>query len=159
MTLCWFLLKVTNLPVKLATHLSNQPQKIIANLAHMHILCPFCHDDVIKWKHFPRNLPFVRGIHRSPLNSHHKGQWRGALVFSLICIWINDWVNNREAGNLRRYRAHYDVIVMVLKINMRSAMASHICGLIQNCIGIDSNTSIILIHCLQCVGTSYGVRR
>ena len=70
------------------------------------------HDDVIKWKHFPRNWPFVRGIHRSPVNSPHKGQWRGALMFSLICVWINDWVNNREAGDLRRYRAHYDVIVM-----------------------------------------------
>ena len=70
------------------------------------------HDDVIKWKHFPRNWPFVWGIHRSPVNSPHKGQWRGALMFSLICVWINDWVNNREAGDLRRYRAHYDVIVM-----------------------------------------------
>ena len=37
----------------------------------------------------------------------------GALMFSLICVWINDWVNNREAGDLRRYRAHYDVIVMI----------------------------------------------
>ena len=71
------------------------------------------HDDVIKWKHFPRNWPFVRGIHRSPVNSPHKGQWRRALVFSLICVWINDWVNNREAGDLRCYRAHYDVIVMI----------------------------------------------
>ena len=70
------------------------------------------HDDVIKWKHFPRNWPFVLGIHRSPVNSLHKGQWRGALMFSLICIWTNDWVNNREAGDLRRYRAHFDVIVM-----------------------------------------------
>ena len=70
------------------------------------------HDDVIKWKHFPRNWPFVRGIHRSPVNFPHKGQWRGALMFSLICVWINDWVNNREASDLRRYRAHYDVIVM-----------------------------------------------
>ena len=43
------------------------------------------HDDVIKWKHFPRYWPFVRGIHRSPVNSPHKGQWRGALMFSLIC--------------------------------------------------------------------------
>ena len=42
----------------------------------------------------------------------HKGQWRGALMFSLICVWINGWVNNRETGDLRRYRAHYDVIVM-----------------------------------------------
>ena len=70
------------------------------------------HDDVIKWKHFPRYWPFVRGIHRSPVNSLHNGQWRGALMFSLICVWINGWENNREAGDLRRYRAHYDVIVM-----------------------------------------------
>ena len=72
---------------------------------------PF-HDDVIKWKHFPRYWPFVRVIHRSPVNYPHKGQWRGALMFSLICVWRNGWVNNREAGDLRRYRAHYDVIVM-----------------------------------------------
>ena len=71
------------------------------------------HDDVIKWKHFPRYWPFVRGIHRSPVNSPHKGQWRGALMFSLIYVWINDWVNNREAGDLRRYRAHYDIMVMI----------------------------------------------
>ena len=70
------------------------------------------HDDVIKWKHFPHNWPFVRGIHRSPVNSSHKGQWRGALMFTLICVWINDWVNNREAGDLRRYCTHCDVIVM-----------------------------------------------
>ena len=38
------------------------------------------YDDVIKWKHFPRNWPFVRGIHRSPVNSPHKDQWRGALM-------------------------------------------------------------------------------
>ena len=42
----------------------------------------------------------------------HKGQWRGALMFSLMCVWINGWANNREAGDLRRYRGHYDVIVM-----------------------------------------------
>ena len=70
------------------------------------------HDDVIKWKLFPRYWPFVRGIHRSPVNSQHKGQWRGALMSSSICVWINGWVNNRQAGDLRRYRAHYDVIVM-----------------------------------------------
>ena len=70
------------------------------------------HDDVIKWKKTPRYWPFVRGIHRSPVNSPHKGRWRGALMFSLICVWINGWINNREAGDLRRYRAHYDVIVM-----------------------------------------------
>ena len=46
-------------------------------------------------------------------NSPHKGQWRGALVLSLICVWINGWVNNREAGDLKRHRAHYGVIVMI----------------------------------------------
>ena len=67
------------------------------------------HDEVIKWKHFSRYWPFVRGIHRSPVNSPHKGQWRGALMFSLICA-----LNKRtvEAGDLRCHRAHYDVIVM-----------------------------------------------
>ena len=72
-----------------------------------------CHYDNIKWKHFPRYWPSVRRIHRFPVNSPHKGQWRGALMFSLICVWINGWVNNREAGDWRRYRTHYDVIVMV----------------------------------------------
>ena len=58
-----------------------------------------CHADVIKWKHFWRYWPFVRGIHRSPVNSLHKGQWRGALTVSLICAWITGWANNGEAVN------------------------------------------------------------
>ena len=76
------------------------------------------YDDVTKWKHFSRYWPFVRGIHRSPVNFPHKGQWRGALMFSLICTLINNWVSNREAGDLRRYRAHYDVIVMTGSIDI-----------------------------------------
>ena len=86
------------------------------NPGYLRLLLPMPwrqHDDVIKWKHFPRYWPFVRGIHRSPVNFPHKGQWRGALMFSLICVWINGWVNNRETGDLRRYRAHYNVTVMV----------------------------------------------
>ena len=71
------------------------------------------HDDVIKWKHFPRYWPFVREIHRPPVNSPHKGQWLGTLMFPLICIWINGWLNNGEAGDLRRFRFHYDVTVML----------------------------------------------
>ena len=43
----------------------------------------------------------------------HKGQRRGTLMFSLICVWINGRVNNREAGDLRRYRTHFDVTVML----------------------------------------------
>ena len=68
------------------------------------------HDDVIKWKHFPRYWSFVRGIHRSSVNSPHKGQWGGALMFSFICAWIK--------------RAHYDIMslwhyVIVMKEKYR----------------------------------------
>ena len=70
------------------------------------------YDDVIKWKHFPRYWPFVPWIHRSPVNSPHKGQWRGALMFSFNCAWINGWENIRGAGDLRHHRAHYDVSTM-----------------------------------------------
>ena len=57
--------------------------------------------------------PLCGEISPVPVNSLHKGQWRGALMFSLICVWISDWVNNREAGDLRRYRGHYHVSVML----------------------------------------------
>ena len=92
----------------------NQHQKptIHRPMFHVSRLPTSFHDDVIKWKHFPRYWPFVRGIHRSPMNSPHKGQWRGAFMFSLISARINGWVNNREAGDLRRHHAHHDVIVM-----------------------------------------------
>ena len=83
---------------------------------------PKMHDDVIKWKHFPCYWTFVPGIHRSPVNSPHKGQWRGALMFSFICVWINDWVNNRKVGDLRRYRVHYDLTVMY-EINHTNSLA------------------------------------
>ena len=84
------------------------------------------HDDVIKWKHFPCYWPFVRGIHRRPVNSPHKGQWRGALIFSLICARINSWVNNREVCDLRRHRAHYDVIVMCPMFpRLRTSCSTH----------------------------------
>ena len=71
------------------------------------------YDDVIKWKHFPRYWHFVWGIHRSPVNSPNKGQWRRALMFSLIWAWVNGWVNNHAAGDFRRHRVHYDITVMV----------------------------------------------
>ena len=62
---------------------------------------PWQHDGVIKWKHFSRYWPFVRGIHRSPVNSLHKGQWRGALM--PIC-------------------AHYDVIVLKTPAKYQSVL-------------------------------------
>ena len=93
-------------------------------LDHNILLCSFFnHDDVIKWKHSQRYWPFVRGIHWSTVNSPHKGQWRGAFMFSLICAWINGWVNNHEAGDLRRHHAHYDVIVMIPLVRMNGTLS------------------------------------
>ena len=64
-------------------------------------------DDVIKWKHFPRYWPFVRGIHRSPRTKARDAElW----CFLWSAPWINGWVNNRDAGDLRRH--HYNVIVI-----------------------------------------------
>ena len=52
------------------------------------------------------------------VNSPHKGQWCWALMFSLICASINDWVNNCQAGDLRRHCGHYDVNIMVVHHNL-----------------------------------------
>ena len=79
----------------------------------------FTHDDVIKWTHFPRYWPFVWGIHRPPVNFPHKGLWRGALMFSLICARIYSWVNNCGAVDLRRHGDHYDVTVMSHRVYKR----------------------------------------
>ena len=57
---------------------------------------PMSYNGVMKCIHFPCHWPFVRAIHRSPMDSPHKSQWRGALMFSLICAWINVWANNLD---------------------------------------------------------------
>ena len=104
---CWINLE-KKIVLEFLSFLSSQIKMVQGFEIHLH------HDHVIKWKRFLRFWSFVRGIHRSPVNSPHTGQWRGALMFSLICGWINGWVNNREAGDLRRHRAHYDVTVFKL---------------------------------------------
>ena len=72
------------------------------------------HDDVIKWKHFPRYWPFVQGIHRSPASDAELWYFLwSALERS------NVWVNNRDAGDLRRHRAHYDVTVKCKRYGQR----------------------------------------
>ena len=69
------------------------------------------HDDVIKWKHFPRYWPFVLGIHRSTVKSPQRPVTRSFDV--LFDVRLNKQLSNtREAGDLRRHRAHYDVSVM-----------------------------------------------
>ena len=67
---------------------------------------------------------FVRRIHRSPVNSPHKGQWLGALLFSLNCAWTNSWANNGDAGDLRCHCAHYDFILMLNSITWNSYATS-----------------------------------
>ena len=73
------------------------------------------------WRHqmetFSALLTICAGNSPIPVNSPHKGQWRGALMFTLICARTNGWVNNCEAGDLRRYRTHYDVIVMLYRFS------------------------------------------
>ena len=68
------------------------------------------------WRHqmetFSALLALCVGNSLSPVNSPRKGLWRGALILSLICAWINGWVNDRKAGGLRRHRVHYDATVM-----------------------------------------------
>ena len=68
------------------------------------------------WRHqmqtFSALLAICVGNSPVMVNSPHKGQWRGALMFSLVCTWIHGWVNNREAGDLRCHHTHYDIIVM-----------------------------------------------
>ena len=104
------------------------------------IWCMHCSDKVDScagnahstwWRHqmetFSALLAICAGIHR--FNSPHKGHWHGALRFSLICAWINGWVNNREAGDLRRYRAHYDVSV----VRSDKTHGNHIDGSVQDC--------------------------
>ena len=71
-----------------------------------------CIDDYQIKKHFPRCWPFMRGIHWSPVDSPHKGQWRGFFYVSLICAWTKGWANTRDTGDLRRPRAQYDVAAM-----------------------------------------------
>ena len=83
------------------------------NLTHGLRLSVFYRDDRIKWNNFLCYWPFVRGIHRSPVDSPHKSQWRGALMFYLMCTWTNRWANIRDASDLRCHRAQYYVTVML----------------------------------------------
>ena len=64
-------------------------------------------------KHLPHYWLFVRGIHRSSVDSPYKDKWHGALMFSLICAWINGWATNGAVDDLGRHRAHYDGTVML----------------------------------------------
>ena len=80
---------------------------------------------ITTWRHqmktFSALLALCEGIHWSPVDSPHKVQERGALIFSSICTWTSNWADTRDAGDLRRHRANYDVTAM-----------THLCG---HCMG------------------------
>ena len=109
-------LNASNLHISTCVELiSFQPRKTqpVAFTSYFKSTCfPGVQDDVIKWKHFRRYWPLVTGFHRSLVNSPHKGRWRWALIFSLICPWTIGWENNRYSGDLIRRCAHYVDIVM-----------------------------------------------
>ena len=99
------------------------------------------------WRH--RCWSFVPGIHWSPVNSPHKSQWRGALLFSLICAWINGWANNCKAGDLRCSCAHYDVTVMLLRVGILICfiLLSLVWNIVSYC-----HIDLVLIYCtINCI--------
>ena len=94
----------------LCAHMSISPSEIVANKDIYTRLM------MTQMEAFSALLVICSGNSPVPVNSPHKGQWRGALMFSLMCTRINSWINNGEAGDLRRHRAHYDVTVMFVVV-------------------------------------------
>ena len=101
---------------------------------------------------FSALLAFVRGSHRLPVNSPHKGQWRVALVFSLICAGTNGWANHRDAGNLRRRCANYDVTVMLCFLSSLQTMKElkdYFCTSIMEKLEKHSERTVLLLDSLD----------
>ena len=94
----------TSLTMALFRH---QPQKLNSEPYRFHGA------DVAWWRHqmsFSALLAHCEG--NPPFTGRLPFQRRWALVFSLICVWTNGWANNRDAGDMRRHRAHSDVTVI-----------------------------------------------
>ena len=89
-------------------------------------------------------LAFVSGIHQSPMNSPNRGLWHGALMFSLIGSWTNGWVNNRDVGDLKRYRTLYDVIVIWGRVEHR-----YVSRLDHHCSG--NGLAIVRCQAIVCI--------
>ena len=88
----------------------NDGEKPAPDYSMSHKLCTW-------WRHQMETFSALLAISaRSSPVTGDKGQWRGALMFSLICTWIDGWVNNREACDLRRHRAHYGAFVMGMHV-------------------------------------------
>ena len=91
------------------------------NIFSQHLQSDLERPDIISaWRcHQMETFFALLALRECPVNSPHKGQWRGALMFSLICAWTNGWANNRDVGDLRRHRTHYDVTVMAIIVASR----------------------------------------
>ena len=132
--------------VKVGSTSSDCRKLLTVSISEASLVILLCgHDHVIKWKYFPRT-----GHLCGEFTGPHKGQWRGALMSSLICVGINGWVNNRETGDLRRYRVYYGAIVMVTNITFKkhqlsprdtSVIHQHVCD------------AFWLLHICHCVPT------
>ena len=119
------------------------------------------------WRHqmetFSTLLAICAGNSPVPGEFPHKGQWHGALMFSLICVWINDWVNNRETGDLWHYHAHYDITVMKYEITWWVSMYAKSLSKSSNKVGKLRSASLspemfACKHC-QCAGTVHRVTK
>ena len=92
-------------------------------------------DAVIKWKHLPRYWPFVRGIHRSPVNSPHKGPLtRSFGVF--FDLRLNKWLSKQSWGLWfetlsRPLWRHYDAFFLCLHCQTRNMPSRYPYGLSQ----------------------------
>ena len=89
------------------------------------------------------------------MNSPHKGQWRGALMFSLVCAWINCWVNNHEASDLRRHRSHYDVTLMKKGAENRIIKPMHLMLVISELPKLTQQECIYFVQLRSYTGTIY----
>ena len=89
-----------------------KPDTILNITYHCTRIYQQIHDDVTKYKYFPRHrwLPITKASDSELWCS----LWSAP--------WIKDWVNNHGAGDLRRHRVHHDVIVMFLLLSCSRGM-------------------------------------
>ena len=138
-------------------HCSPTPvQSKLNGLQKLQQACDMNHDDVIKWKQYPRYWPFVREFTGHRWIPRTKPSDAELWCFLWSAPWMNGWVNTREAGDLRRHRAHYDVIfnrdkivisffILTFPVNadMRTIKSSHHKRRPQQLLFCQADTSIM----------------
>ena len=120
----------SNIPQSAGTLVNKSGFRVDQPLTMNDIIHCIVEEDEIRWQRhqmeqFSALLDLCAGT--SPVTGEFPTQrpMTRSLMFCLICAWINDWVNNRDAGDLRRHRAHYDVIVMFTEVV--ACRVGHIC--------------------------------